>query len=120
MGHLAAITHMVFVAHARCADHGELVHVAASPRAAAPDERSGAAAALASGDASASDEHDHCLLGAPRPSHAGVAEAAHCLVPHDDPQVAAPLASAPRARAQVPPPPPIALLLLSPKSSPPA
>ncbi|MEZ4301367.1 MAG: hypothetical protein R3B70_40915 [Polyangiaceae bacterium] len=120
-GYLAAVTHLTFVAHARCAEHDALVHVApAAHPAVATDAPRSSTTAIESTGAPAADEHDHCVLGMAQPADARVAEPARLLLPHPEPQVAAPLPAVCAPGDAVAPPPPIALLHLSPKSSPPA
>lgn len=120
--HVAAISHMAFVAHARCAEHGDLVHVEAAPAAAARPaiEADHPSPQAVPNDAHAAEDHDHCALGLAPPDEGRVARGAPAPVLDADPP-AAPLAVLPsQARpASVSPAPPIAILLLSPKSSPP-
>jgi len=56
-GQLAALVHVVLVAHVTCGADGELVHVSAG-RSPAPAIRDAARPAAGA----ARDEHDHCLL----------------------------------------------------------
>jgi hypothetical protein len=56
-GQLAALVHVVLVAHVTCGADGELVHVRAGH---SPAPAIGDAARPAAG--AARDEHDHCLL----------------------------------------------------------
>jgi hypothetical protein len=125
--YLAAISHMAFVAHAWCAEHGELVHPGDghehAEHAAPGDDASRAdtgAPAVTQGEAPWSDEHDHCALGAAQSGGVRVGEAGHRVLWQGDPPSVAPLPAPRAASERVLPPPPIALLLLSPKSSPPA
>lgn len=121
-GYFAAISHMTFVVHAWCAEHGSLVHADTDARdhAQVHGERP-ATTSLTAGGAPSSDEHEHCVLGLAQPGEGRVPQAGHRLVPHEDPpEPLDPVPAQPPARTPVPPPPPIALLLLSPKSSPPA
>jgi len=60
---LLSISHEMTVRHFRCAEHGELTHVAAlSPLAAEPlaQETRAANDALRARDAEAADNHEHC------------------------------------------------------------
>lgn len=119
-GYVAAISHMSFVVHARCAEHGVLVHVDAGGHVLDMGAATSSASIDEGAGGSAGDEHDHCMLGGAQAGEARVPEAGHRLLSHADPPAAAPVPAPRPARALVPPPPPIALLLLSPKSSPPA
>lgn len=139
-GYLASIAHMTFVAHAACAEHGELVHVRlgapADPAHRHADDLSGDASSsprpgeatrsvrrdrstVSEGESIASDEHDHCVVGTARPGDNVVARAALFVVIDEEPPApVAPEAPHPSCeRAE--PPPQIALLHLSPKISPP-
>jgi hypothetical protein len=124
-GYLAAVLHMAFFAHARCAEHGELVHVDGDAHASAPAPgHHGATDATSApsageGGEDPSDEHDHCLLGTAQSEQARIPEAGHRVLSLAPPPAVAP-ARAPRPPRVLVPPPPIALLFLSPKSSPPA
>lgn len=118
LGYLAAISHMAFVAHAACAEHGKLVHVQESRGPSALPPRQGAAT-VTSSDAVGSDEHEHCVIGIARTGDARVDSAAASLVPHEAPATVAPLVVSARSPAEPRLGRPIAILFLSPKSSPP-
>ena len=57
---LLSISHEMTVRHYRCAEHGELTHVAAmvAPPAEAPSQRTNDA--FRAGDAESVDAHEHC------------------------------------------------------------
>jgi len=118
LGYLASITHMAFVAHSACAEHGELVHVQSGAQHADPTE--GSASRVSERDTVASDEHDHCAAAATKPAQARASQPPVSVAVLDSEPLkveVVPLAgSAPRLALA----PPIPLLLLSPKSSPPA
>src|SRR4051812_17014756 len=76
VGYLTSITHMAFVAHSACAEHGELVHVQSAAPGAGMAQGSGAPARLGERTAVVSDEHDHCAAAATRPFEARAAHAA--------------------------------------------
>lgn len=123
-GYLAAISHMAFVAHAICAEHGELVHVepavGSSPEPAGDGSASASAPRALSLDVHPSDDHDHCVLGVAPPGEAAVERGAprEIVVPPDP--IETPALEAPSwTPPPVAPAPPISILLLSPKSSPP-
>lgn len=122
LGYLAAISHMAFVAHAVCAEHGELVHVEAAigPSSDRAGDTSASAPRALSVDVHPSDDHDHCVLGVAPPGEGSVERGAPRVVvlppdPAETPPIEAPAWSPP----PVAPAPPISILLLSPKSSPP-
>src|SRR5690606_524125 len=61
-GNLGSLLHEATERHARCPEHGELMHVeAAAPGAAGEDARDVAALARPSSDSS-EHEHEHCFL----------------------------------------------------------
>ena len=80
LGQFFALWHEIGVRHVRCAEHGELTHVAAS--AGVRVARFSAGPAVRAGEADAAVRHDHCTATF-SPS-------------------AAPVSSAPRTSAQVP------------------
>jgi len=114
LGQLSSIAHNLFVQHATCAEHGELIHpqggIDHSPVEAGAD----ATVAGEVAETRDSHEHDHCLAVAHGRGHVGL-----------DAAVAA-LTSAPAAPAIVsddtaaPGPVSRALYRLAPKNSPPA
>ncbi|MBX7101014.1 MAG: hypothetical protein K1X89_25080 [Myxococcaceae bacterium] len=114
-GQLSSLAHFALVRHARCAEHGELVHAqgegaltSAAPRA------SPGPAVQARALAEESHGHDHCVLGIARRSGAliPVQPALTLTAPHDAGVMTAPVSH--------PAGPSVALLRLAPKSSPPA
>ena len=114
-GQLSSLAHFALVQHARCAEHGELVHARAegAPVAAAPTATRGTSA-LTPAAAEEAHGHDHCVLGVARRSGA--------LLPgRTTPTAPAPRPSGVAARSlATPAAPSVALLRLAPKSSPPA
>jgi hypothetical protein len=117
LGPILAQAHMLLVRHARCAEHGELVHLDGA------DGDSIGTGATASSDvttvSSSSPEeakshgHDHCAAASARKTQAPV----NC------PQLTLPAASSSAAAPLDPDAPssaPVALYLLAPKNSPPA
>ena len=57
---LLSISHEMTVRHFRCAEHGELTHVAALAKSAADLPAQRADDALRTGNAQATDTHEHC------------------------------------------------------------
>jgi hypothetical protein len=117
-GYFASLTHMAFVAHTACAEHGKLVHVQGG--AALLADGAGDTERAATSDAVVSDEHDHCAGGTVQPGDTRTIGAAASITLPEDPPPRAEAAPPPRVEARVPLPSPIPILLLSPKSSPPA
>lgn len=121
--HVAAISHMAFEAHARCVEHGEIVHVEAGRADPGAPELAAAGASphAIPSDAHAAEDHDHCALGLAPPGEGRVARGAPAIVlDADDPPAFPPAVFVSQVRSAAVPAPPIAILLLSPKSSPPA
>lgn len=65
VGAFAGVVHVMAVEHARCAEHGELIHASSTPRADAPRGHFAEARLHAGERAAPHDEHDHCLVLAP-------------------------------------------------------
>ncbi len=107
-----ALAHEMTVRHFRCAEHGELTHVAATS-VESPLPMRGPTDALRRGETDAPDAHEHCAAaftiqsGSSLPVVGGAARLA--LPPHDRPPPVVPPA---RGRAFV--------LASAPKTSPPA
>lgn len=117
LGPILAYAHMVSVGHARCPEHGELLHVDAPETGGAPAASSNAAresgVAPDSSLASESHDHDHCVVTSARKTQAAVKSAGPAL-PVATPQLLHLARQSTSARA------PIALYVLAPKNSPPA
>jgi len=113
----AASWHEASVQHVRCAEHGELTHVAVNTdaRAAAVPHRSGAPrVSVNGGEAGAPAEHEHCEFaftvqgsGQPTPLHTTV-------------RTLPPSVAAPRPALNLPAPGRAFVLASAPKTSPPS
>jgi hypothetical protein len=116
-GPMLGYVHVLSVQHARCPEHGELLHVESGVPGVAPAEAlvpAGESRAGARSDpARESHDHDHCLVTSARKIQAATMTAGAAL-----PLVAprSPLPAQQDALAE----PPIALYVLAPKNSPPA
>ena len=113
----AASWHQASVQHVRCAEHGELTHVAVSTdaRAVADARRAGAARlSLNGGDAGTPAEHEHCEFAFTVQSSAQTA-AVHTTVRTLPPSVVAP-----RPALTLPTPGRTFVLASAPKTSPPS
>ena len=122
LGPILAHAHLWLVQHARCVEHGELLHVAGSGTGAPVDEsavgESPAHDRTPSADAqslvlSESHEHDHCVVASARKAQAPAVSDALSISPP-------PLARPPLLHLGAAPPPPLAAYVLAPKNSPPA
>jgi hypothetical protein len=63
--HLAAFVHETTTRHARCAEHGEVLHAASAPTASfppAPQRDAAAERVVTSADSSDGPHHDHCQV----------------------------------------------------------
>lgn len=110
-----ALAHLFVVRHARCAEHGEVIHVAAAADASASGARQApgsASAAPAPGEPGDPDGHDHCQWLSELRDHARRAPQIDLVPPPLDLERAA-LPPAPPDRARP-------LYRLAPKISPPA
>jgi hypothetical protein len=109
--------HLVLVAHARCAEHGELLHVAAndveSPRVETDDPANEATLFSEQSEETASHDHDHCLATSTRKTDTPVRSKGPALAASEPPPAllvdGRPVAPRPLAR-----------YVLAPKNSPPA
>ena len=121
LGPILGYAHLVVVAHARCAEHGELLHVAAndveSPRVEADDPAYAPAyeATLFSeqSEETASHDHDHCLATSTRKADAPVGSTGPTLAASEPPPTL-------QLDGQPVDPSPLARYVLAPKNSPPA
>lgn len=116
---LGSFVHKATERHARCPEHGEVIHVSsASGLAAAAVELAGApadglgAVARTPADNAAGHEHEHCYLCPTSRERVGLVAAHSLLLPIH----AASSAATPSSHAA---PPSLALYLLAPKTSPP-
>jgi hypothetical protein len=116
LGPILAQAHLVLVQHARCAEHGELLHLGAtapSESAVSSDSATGSGVSAPRTDPSESHEHDHCVIASGRKTQAPAGSTAPLLslsppVRTVSPNVAGQLA------------PLLPLYILAPKNSPPA
>jgi hypothetical protein len=117
LGPILGYAHMLLVAHARCPEHGELLHLDApavsEPVASSENPTREPAVAPESDLASETHDHDHCVVTSARKTQAAVRSAGPLLVVGDHPpQQLADDGAVTR--------PPVALYVLAPKNSPPA
>ena len=117
LGPILGYAHMLLVAHARCPEHGELLHVeapSASEPLAAPGVPTREPIVAAESElASETHDHDHCVVTSARKTQAAVRSAGPSLVVTDP----VPRQVVDEGAAASPP---IALYVLAPKNSPPA
>jgi hypothetical protein len=113
VGQLFALSHEIAVRHVRCAEHGELTHVAIASGATAIATEAPARNALSAQETAASTVHDHCVTAltlqasvAP-PAPRGAVEAKFPPAKHPPPRAPAPLSRS-------------SLLASAPKTSPPS
>lgn len=115
VGAFGGILHVAAVEHARCAEHGEVVHLEGAPRA---DARVGyyEEARLHAGErAGTHAEHDHCLVLAPSSPVVAALSEADVSAHLDEGEGSSPLAREGGAHAAGEP-----LFRLAPKQGPPA
>jgi len=115
---LGAMAHMVFASHVACAEHGDLMHVAAPSRTASADAEPSKTAGI---DAATPDDadHEHCSVAAHRSRETWLAGSHATSI---EPSAPAPSAFVVVPRTAYVTPAiaaPIPLILLAPKSSPP-
>ncbi len=112
LGQIGTYAHLAFIAHVRCAEHGELIEAGISASVGAAHERTGERSYIAD-DGDVGHGHDHCVVAPHRRDTAAHAVARTLVATAQLPFIV-------RRVESVGPPHAIDLILLAPKNSPPA